>query len=494
MKLLTAGLTLLLACGGGDPPAGDDAPDAPDARGPDAAADQVSSAIGPAGGTLEVGGATITVPAGALDEEVTLTLAIAGALTAPLPDGLAAVTPQVWLTPHGQIFALPVTVELPLDDAPAGTAFAWYLDDEEDTEWAPLAAAVVDDDVLRYQTTHFSGQGGADCGQGGACPAPTETICDDGIDNDGVGGIDCLDTDCAGSCGSLTVPFEITQDGAPATCNDVAGDVVSWVADGPNATLLAGSIACAAGEVEIAPAPQGAYQVSMTLVSVGQTELATTGPIPATVVATQSSTGATHTFAVSTSSCADVVISRIYTTGGLATDAYSYDFVELHNRTASPIPLDGRALHIRTDVGVPWTVADLTGETIPASGFLLIRAGRTFETDGVALPTPDVVMPHAPPGAPAPDLDGVSTVIALRTTTTPEPEGGCPTAGVIDLFGTMGSGCVEGQGFYGGPGTTEAIARAGCVDTDVNASDFTPQTVGAVRNSGSAPLACGACP
>lgn len=89
-----------------------------------------------------------------------------------------------------------------------------------------------------------------------------------------------------------------------------------------------------------------------------------------------------------------VVINELYGSGGSSGAAYSNDFVELYNPTASDVPLTGWSLQYRsaTNAGTnPFgSVVTLSG-SIPAGGFYLIGLGNGGGTVvGAPLPTPNV--------------------------------------------------------------------------------------------------------
>ena len=95
----------LAACGGGGGEAQPPAPPPPVAAAP---------VIGVAGGTVnEPGGATVVVPAGALETATTIRVAMDSTGAPPLPAGLAAAGNTFVVTPHGGDFAQPVEVRIP---------------------------------------------------------------------------------------------------------------------------------------------------------------------------------------------------------------------------------------------------------------------------------------------------------------------------------------------------------------------------------------------
>ncbi|MDP3500077.1 MAG: lamin tail domain-containing protein, partial [Myxococcales bacterium] len=163
-----------------------------------------------------------------------------------------------------------------------------------------------------------------------------------------------------------------------------------------------------------------------------------------------------------------VIISQVYGGGGNSGAPFTNDFVELRNRTASPVNLAGLSLQYQSATSMTWSgnVA-LTG-TIPANGYFLVQfAGGTM---GVALPTADQVVTVSPP-----NLSGTAGKVALVSGTTTLASQ-CPTSGLLDLvsYGTTTTMCAEGTSAPA-PSNTTAIVRAvaGCSDTQNNSADFT---------------------
>lgn len=135
--------------------------------GDDAQSDDPSSVtkvVGPAGGELVLpDGAGVTIPEGALDEEIEITVARlsdseAGALAELLPNGLTLVSDLYAFTPHGQEFLLPVEIRVPYDSSSDALAMQ-SLDDETDTSWGEDKGAAFADDVATLETEHFSIKG-----------------------------------------------------------------------------------------------------------------------------------------------------------------------------------------------------------------------------------------------------------------------------------------------------------------------------------------------
>ena len=81
-----------------------------------------------------------------------------------------------------------------------------------------------------------------------------------------------------------------------------------------------------------------------------------------------------------------VVISQVYGGGGNAGATLKNDFIELHNRGAVAVVINGWSVQYASSAGTTWQVTGLTG-TIPANGYYLIQ--ESAGTGGtVTLPAP----------------------------------------------------------------------------------------------------------
>ena len=132
------------ACGGSD--------DAPPSGG-------VTMTIGAAGGTLDgPGGAQLVVPAGALTQATSITVAQDGSGAPALPAGGAGVGAMFALTPHGTAFAVPATVRVPFDASRlgAGEVATMWKTNAAQTGWVQVAGATVSGNVMQAQITSFS--------------------------------------------------------------------------------------------------------------------------------------------------------------------------------------------------------------------------------------------------------------------------------------------------------------------------------------------------
>lgn len=111
--------------------------------------------VGPEGAVVSgAGGTTVAIPAGALSEEVTITITEAQPGQAPalsaLPQGAVLA-----LEPHGQTFAQPVTVSIPHHGNP--TQLALYTAEPGDSDWSKIRSGVsFEPNVTRAQVMHFS--------------------------------------------------------------------------------------------------------------------------------------------------------------------------------------------------------------------------------------------------------------------------------------------------------------------------------------------------
>jgi len=86
------------------------------------AAPSVTRDVGPDGATLEVDGATVTIPKGALAEskKITITSVQGGA-----PEGYVVLSRLFRCEPSGTDFAQPVTMQMPFEDDGQGGTMFW---------------------------------------------------------------------------------------------------------------------------------------------------------------------------------------------------------------------------------------------------------------------------------------------------------------------------------------------------------------------------------
>ena len=114
--------------------------------------------IGPAGGTVSgPNGAQVVIPPGALTTNVDIKVEMTATGAPALPTTVTAAGQTFAFTPHGTIFAVPVTVTLPFDAAtvPTGLTPGLYKTNAQD-QWEAVANATVDAGTMTAQITTFS--------------------------------------------------------------------------------------------------------------------------------------------------------------------------------------------------------------------------------------------------------------------------------------------------------------------------------------------------
>jgi hypothetical protein len=200
---------------------------------------------------------------------------------------------------------------------------------------------------------------------------------------------------------------------------------------------------------------------------------------------------ATFTARLPNDCTAPIVISAVYGGGGNTGATYSYDYVELKNRTASPIDLAGYSLQYTSAAGTgAWTPFLLTG-IVPANGYFLARGAIGATVTNAPLPTA-----HDQDFT-AMTLGAASGTVALVNGTAAMANG-CPAASaVVDMAGYGAGACREGTSASAVLSSTTATFRGsdGCVDTNTNAQDFVPAAVSsrAPRNTAVTTFVC-TCP
>jgi len=202
--------------------------------------------------------------------------------------------------------------------------------------------------------------------------------------------------------------------------------------------------------------------------------------------------------ACSAHAAGNVVISQVYGAGGNGGAIYQNDFVELFNRSASPVSLSGWSVQYGSSTGTgnfsTNGVVALSGILQPGQYYLVkLAAGATGA--GAPLPASDA-------SGTRPDLSGTAGKVVLANTAAglacnggSNPCNAEQTAQIVDLVGYGGANFSEGGATAAGASTTKSISRlnAGCTDTDNNGADFTA-TDPVARNT-STPLApCGGQP
>lgn len=109
----------------------------------------VSATVGPAGGTLEASGLTLSVPPGALDREVQIRVS---RTSMAAPAGFRAATPIFRFEPEGLRFDAPVVVELSVEVSSDGLSVVWT---SLEGVFAPLPSSTAAG-LVRAEVDHFS--------------------------------------------------------------------------------------------------------------------------------------------------------------------------------------------------------------------------------------------------------------------------------------------------------------------------------------------------
>ncbi|MEO8617639.1 MAG: S8 family serine peptidase [Luteolibacter sp.] len=186
--------------------------------------------------------------------------------------------------------------------------------------------------------------------------------------------------------------------------------------------------------------------------------LATTGTI---TVVNNYGTGTSSTpFTVTQ---APVLISQVYGAGGNSGATYKQDYIELYNRSASPVSLAGWSVQYASSAGTTWGATPLTGTIAPGKYYLI---GLATGTTGLALPTPDATG--------SANMSATKGKVALMNSAT-VLTGSSPlgNTGLQDFVGFGTANAFEGV-VAPAPSTTTAIFRAGsgATDSNNNAADF----------------------
>jgi hypothetical protein len=318
-----------------------------------------------------------------------------------------------------------------------------------------------------------------DCG-GGTCPkcdpgkmCSAATDCESGVCESGTcGSPRVASTNPADSATdvevstTVAITFTAAMSGTSLTLQSSSGPCTGaiQVSSDDFATCIGlGSLALSAGDTlaTVTPAPALSYGTIYKIkVTTGATD-AFGNPLTA-----YTSSNGFMTKAPAAPTGAQVVISQVYGGGGNANAPYTHDFVELHNRGATPVDVTGWSVQYASATGTTWNVTTLSG-TIAAGDFYLVQQASGGVV-GVALPWPDATG-NASMAASAGKVALVNSVTALTTT-------GCPLdASVVDFVGFGATAnCSEGSGPTPAPSNTESVSRKtnGCMDSNDNAADF----------------------
>jgi len=181
-----------------------------------------------------------------------------------------------------------------------------------------------------------------------------------------------------------------------------------------------------------------------------------------------------------------IVVGEVYAAGGNSGAAYANDYVELFNRGASAVAIDGWSVQYASAASTSWQATALSG-SIPAGGRYLVQLA-SGGANGAALPTADA--------SGTSNLAVTGGKVAIVAAATPLSCGASPGScsgapGLEDMIGYGAAADYEGSSAAPAPSATTALARAGggCTDTDDNAADFSSAAPNPL-NSSAGPAAC----
>ncbi|MBX5481230.1 MAG: lamin tail domain-containing protein [Myxococcaceae bacterium] len=355
----------------------------------------------------------------------------------------------------GQMVAVADDTDVPADDGNECTA---EVCTSGTAEHAPVVAG-----------TPCSQNGGTVCDGAGACvSAPT------------VASTDPADSTTVAASTAISVTFSTAMDPSTLTAQTIAGACSGSVQvsadDFATCVAFASATATMSGGDTVAtftPAPgllvNRTYKIRVTTAAEGASGVALASEF-------------TQATGFTTLVPGIVVMSQVYGGGGNSGAPLDHDFVELHNRGAAPVSLNGMSLQYASQTGTTWgNVLALSG-TIPPGGYFLVQLSGG--SNGAALPTPDQTGSIS--------VSGTNGKFALMATTTQNPNGACPPRALtLDIVGFGSANCFEGSA--GTPALSNSTAalrkQDGCQDTEDNSNDF---VVGnpAPRNSSSPPVLC----
>lgn len=188
-------------------------------RVPDAS---TSSTIGPAGGSVSAGEASVTIPAGALATDVAIGVAAVSA-PLPLPAEYTAVS-LVWaFTPHGTTFASPATIQI---QHSGGADAVLRLDSPSDTAWDPVASPTLAASTATFTTSTFSFYVVVHANTAASVVHPfyaSAPAWNDYVVNDGPDGLSASDTACTQAVASAAQLSRHCLHGGEMRAVDVPG-------------------------------------------------------------------------------------------------------------------------------------------------------------------------------------------------------------------------------------------------------------------------------
>ncbi|AUI62306.1 endonuclease/exonuclease/phosphatase family protein [Amycolatopsis sp. BJA-103] len=179
---------------------------------------------------------------------------------------------------------------------------------------------------------------------------------------------------------------------------------------------------------------------------------------------------------------ADAVIAEVYGGGGNSGATLSNDFIELANRGAAAVSLDGFSVQYAPASGNSWQVTPLTGGVAPGARYLVSEAKGAGGT--VALPTPD-----ATGAIPLSATAGTIALVQGTTALTCKTAADCAADPRIkDLVGFGPAAVIREGAAAPAPSNTASVARGSALaDTDDNAADFTSGAPTPTNSKGETP-------
>jgi uncharacterized repeat protein (TIGR01451 family) len=184
-----------------------------------------------------------------------------------------------------------------------------------------------------------------------------------------------------------------------------------------------------------------------------------------------------------------IVISQVYGGGGNSGATYKNDFIEIFNRSNTPVDLTGLSVQYTSASGTTWQVTPLTSITLLPGQYYLVQEASQAAVGG-DLPTADTTGTIT--------MAAGSGKVAL-VNGTGALTGVCPVGtNILDFAGYGTADCREGSSTSDNAPTISATLAdfrklTGCQDTDINATDFEALTP-APRNTGTPLHSCSATP
>jgi hypothetical protein len=182
---------------------------------------------------------------------------------------------------------------------------------------------------------------------------------------------------------------------------------------------------------------------------------------------------------VDTTPTSGMVISAVFPGGVSSGATYPQDFVELHNRGPAPVNVNGWTIqYASATTSATWTGRIvLPDASVPAGGFYLVQTSATSDAG--------FLWDHASSSISLAAAGGRVALVQGSTFLV-----GCPTTGLVDLFGWGTSICFEGAAPATNLTTVHQRRTNGCSDTNWHPIDFANIDGGAPRNSLTPPVTC----